>query len=67
MSGAIARLPGEKFAAFAARQKAAQEAERAARPVKAKRVRSKPMRSESTYGEDMRRGERSDDFGESFD
>lgn len=67
MSGAIERLPGEKFAAFAARQKAAQDAERAARQVTAKRRSRKPAGFVSSYGEDMRRGELSDDLGESFD
>lgn len=65
MAGAIKREPGESFASFSTRQRAAQDAERAARPLARKRRRS-------TYSAKQRASDRvdgydRDDRGESFD
>ncbi len=72
MNGAIKRLQGEKFADFAARQKAAQEAERKL-DKKLKQIAAKPKRrsprkpKKSTKAADIVDGYNLDDLGESRD
>lgn len=69
-SAGMKQQQGEKRADYIARVQAAQREEAAARaamlPRKFKRSR-KPTGNGSTYGRDMRRGEMSDDLGESHD
>lgn len=65
MSGAIKREQGESFSSFSARQRAAQDTERLARPVRAKHARQrKPTWSEREDDTPFGQG---DNLGESPD